>query len=217
MTRHPAAPYVAPFAAFFALLFIQQLVPVPQAIRFVLIAGMLLLFSRSVLTFHLVNPLGSILLGVAVFAIWIGPDVLFPGWRVHWLFSNSLLGRPVSSMSGNQDKDPVFLVFRVLTSVVTVPILEELFWRGWLMRWLISHDFERIPLGTYSPRAFWIVAILFASEHGSYWEVGLIAGAIYNWWMVRTRSLWDCILAHSVTNLCLAAYVIKGGQWQYWL
>ena len=217
MTRHPAVPYVLPFTVFFAFLAIQQLVPVPQSIRFFLIAGILAIFSRGVLAFRLVNPLGSILLGVAVFAIWIGPDVLFPGWRDHWLFSNTALGRPVSSMSGNQNTDAVFLLFRLLTSVVTVPILEELFWRGWLMRWLIARDFEHVPLGTYNTQAFWIVAILFASEHGSYWEVGLIAGAIYNWWIVRTRNLWDCILAHAVTNLCLAVYVITRGQWQYWL
>ncbi|MDQ6706174.1 MAG: CAAX prenyl protease-related protein [Acidobacteriota bacterium] len=217
MTGHPVVPYVLPFAAFLALLGIQQIVPVPQSLRFILIAAILVVFSRGVLRFRLVNPLGSILLGIGVFAIWIGPDVLFPGWRAHWLFSNSALGQPVSSMSANQKLDGGFLFFRVLTSVVTVPILEELFWRAWLMRWLIARDFERVPLGTYNTQAFWIVAILFATEHGSYWEVGLIAGAVYNWWIVRTRNLWDCILAHAVTNLCLAAYVVARGQWQYWL
>ncbi len=217
MTGHPVVPYVLPFAAFLALLGIQQIVPVPQSLRFILIAAILVVFSRGVLRFRLVNPLGSILLGIVVFAIWIGPDVLFPGWRAHWLFSNSALGQPVSSMSANQKLDGGFLFFRVLTSVVTVPILEELFWRAWLMRWLIARDFERVPLGTYNTQAFWIVAILFATEHGSYWEVGLIAGAVYNWWIVRTRNLWDCILAHAVTNLCLAAYVVARGQWQYWL
>lgn len=217
MTRRPSVPYVLPFAVFLALLGIQQVVPIPQSLRFVLIAAILLIFSRGVLGFRLVNPLGSILLGVAVFAIWIGPDVLFPGWRAHWLFSNDALGRPVSSMSANAKTNGGFLLFRILTSVITVPILEELFWRGWLMRWLIARHFERVPLGTYNAQAFWISAILFATEHGSYWEVGLIAGAIYNWWIIRTRNLWDCILAHAVTNLCLAAYVIARGQWQYWL
>ncbi len=217
MTRHPAAPYVVPFAAFLALLGIQQLVSVPQSLRFILISTILLIFSRSVLGFRLVNPVGSVLLGLAVFAIWIGPDVLFPAWRDHWLFSNGALGRPVSSMAAKEKTDAGFLFFRVLTSVITVPILEELFWRGWLMRWLIARDFERVPLGTYNAQGFWIVAVLFATEHGSYWDVGLIAGAIYNWWIIRTRNLWDCILAHAVTNLCLAAYVVARGQWQYWL
>ena len=98
-----------------------------------------------------------------------------------------------------------------------VPILEELFWRGWLLRWLINPDFQKVPIGKYTPLAFWSVALLFASEHGAYWDVGLAAGIIYNGWMIRSRSLADCILAHGVTNALLAAYVLLSGQWQYWL
>ena len=85
------------------------------------------------------------------------------------------------------------------------------------MRWLISSKFQNLPLGTYDTKAFWITAILFATEHGPYWDVGLIAGVTYNWWMVRTRSLRDCILAHSVTNACLCGYVIATHRWEYWL
>lgn len=217
MTRPRALPYVLPFAAFLAFLGLQQLLPVPQPLRFVLIGAILLAFSRHLLGFRLVNLAGSVLLGVAVFAIWIGPDLLFPGYRGSWLFSNGVVGHPVSSMASGQKADVWFLTFRVLTSVVTVPILEELFWRGWLMRWLIDRNFETVPLGSYTAESFWIVALLFASEHGSYWEVGLLAGVAYNWWMIRTKNLWDCILAHAVTNACLAAYVVGWGQWQYWL
>jgi len=71
--------------------------------------------------------------------------------------------------------------------------------------------------GAYTPYAFWVSAALFATVHGSYWDVGLIAGVVYNWWMVRTRNLWDCIVAHAVTNGVLAGYVVLAGQWQYWL
>jgi len=84
------------------------------------------------------------------------------------------------------------------------------------MRRVISYEFWNVPLGAYTRKAFWITALLFASEHGSYWDVGLVAGVIYNAWMVRTRSLADCILAHSVTNCALAAYVLATGQWAYW-
>jgi len=101
--------------------------------------------------------------------------------------------------------------------VVNVPVLEELFWRGWLMRWLVSTDFSKVPLGAFTSQSFWIVAVLFASEHGSYWDVGLAAGVLYNWWMVRTRSLGDCMVAHAVTNACLAWYVLVHDHWQYWL
>jgi membrane protease YdiL (CAAX protease family) len=65
--------------------------------------------------------------------------------------------------------------------------------------------------------AFWITAVLFASEHGSYLDVGLITAVIYNWWMVRTRSLGDCILVHAVTNAFLCGYVVATKHWEYWL
>ena len=84
------------------------------------------------------------------------------------------------------------------------------------MRWLINNDFQKVPLGAYSPLAFSVTALLFASEHGPYWDVGLITGVIYNLWMIRTKSLPDCILMHAVTNGILSAYVIARGQWQYW-
>jgi len=105
----------------------------------------------------------------------------------------------------------------VAGSVLLVPVIEELFWRAWLMRYVISRRFESVPLGAYQARAFWVCALLFASEHGAYWDVGLAAGIIYNWWMIRTRNLADCILAHAVTNACLSGWVLYVGKWEYWL
>jgi len=140
------------------------------------------------------------------------PDL---GWAGHHL---AALSRALAVPAGEALRgDYVFLASRILGSALVVPVIEELFWRGWLMRWLIRTDFLAVPLGSYLPGAFWITAILFASEHGPYWDVGLAAGVLYNWWMIRTRSLADCILAHAVTNACLAAYVLSAGKWQYWL
>ena len=149
--------------------------------------------------------------------IWVAPDYFCP-WHHFILFDNASWAIPRATLRPHRRSDPIFLFFRIAISVIAVPILEELFWRGWLMRWMIDpHHFESVPLGTYTPVAFWPVALLFASEHGSFWDVGLAAGIVYNWWMIRTRNLWDCILAHAVTNGILAAYVIGAGQWQYWL
>jgi len=63
----------------------------------------------------------------------------------------------------------------------------------------------------------WLSAILFASEHGPYWEVGLLAGLAYNFWIIRTKSLGDCILAHAVTNAALSLFVVASGKWDYWM
>ncbi|MBV9155131.1 MAG: CAAX prenyl protease-related protein [Acidobacteriaceae bacterium] len=160
--------------------------------------------------------LASTAIGAAVFVLWIAPDILFPGYRAKALFSNSVIGHVRSSMQPEALHSAWVLGWRTARAVIIVPIVEELFWRAWLMRWLINPDFQKVPLGAYSPFAFWITAILFASEHGSYWDVGLVTGIIYNLWMLRSKSVADCILMHAVTNAILSGYVIVTAQWQYW-
>jgi len=212
---------VAPFAALLVLLALGGYLPVGRdasyALRTVAVTVVLLVFSRSLVTFRASRPWTSLLVGVVVFVLWIGPDLLWPGYREFWVCRNPLTGAARSTLTPEARTSPLFLFFRIGGSVVLVPIVEELFWRAWLMRRLISADFLSVPLGAYAARAFWISAVLFASEHGPYWDVGLLAGIVYNWWLVHTRNLADCILAHAVTNACLAAYVLLAGAWQYWL
>lgn len=220
--RHRAVPYVLPFAVFIALLVIQSVVPVPVSLRFIVSMGVILAVSLPALRGSASQPILSILLGLAVFFIWIGPDLISPNWHHFILFDNAIMGHPAGSTPPASKSDPVFLVFRIAISVIAVPILEELFWRGWLMRWLSIRDHHReyftdFAPGHCTPVAFWAVAVLFAVEHGSYWDVGLVTGVVFNWWMMRTRNLWDCILMHAATNAALAAYVVIGGHWQYWL
>jgi CAAX prenyl protease-like protein len=187
-------------------------------LRFTAAALLLFFFSRQHLDLRPSRPIASLLLGTVVFIIWIGPDVLFgPAYRHSFVFENGVLGKAQGTISPNLRGNIAFLTLRAASATLLVPILEELFWRGWLMRWLIKPTFQDVPFGTYARSAFWIVAILFASEHGPYWEVGLAAGILYNWWAIRTRCLADCILAHSVTNGILSAYVLMSGEWQYWL
>ena len=215
-----AVPYVLPFAVFIGFLALQKYVPLPANAEFIvrdlLLAGVLIGFSRHVIQLRPSRPLETVILGVAVFIIWVGPDVLFPAYRQHWLFQNSILGQLTVTIPGTVLLSPWVLWPRIVQAVVFVPIFEELFWRVWLMRWLISPQFEKVPLGAYQAGAFWITAVMFASEHGPYWDVGLIAGIAYNWWMIRTRSLADCILAHAVTNACLCGYVVATHRWEYW-
>jgi CAAX prenyl protease-like protein len=219
--KHPAVPFVAPFAAFIVLLGLKSSLPIDARweypIRVIIVSAVVLLTSRSLLPRLPVKLVSSLVLGVFVFLIWIAPDMLSPSYRTHWLFQNSLFGSAASSLPDAVRSDMVFLVFRFLGTAILVPIVEELFWRGWLMRYLINVDFQKVPLGTYSFASFWLTAILFASEHGSYWEVGLLAGVLYNLWVLRTRSLSDCMFAHGVTNTCLALYVVLAGHWEYWL
>jgi uncharacterized protein len=158
----------------------------------------------------------SIVVGALTFVLWIGPEVVNPKYRDFVLFSNSIVGHVGSSLRAEALKSNSVLFWRTVRASTVVPVAEELFWRAWLMRWLINNDFQRVRLGAYATIAFWVTALLFGAEHGPYWDVGLLTGIIYNFWMVRTKSLGNCILVHAVTNLLMSLYVIRYGQWQYW-
>jgi CAAX prenyl protease-like protein len=216
-----SAPYVFPFAAFLAFLAVGRYLPGPawavNAVWIAAIGAVLWHFSRRAISWRPVAPWASAAAGVAVFLLWIAPDLLWPGYRSSWLFQNSLTGSLASSLAPASRGDALVLSLRSLRAVLIVPIVEELFWRGWLLRWIEGHDFESVPVGHWNMRAFGVTAALFAVEHGPFWDVGLIAGAIYNGWVVRTKSIADCVLAHAVTNACLCGYVIATGEWQYWL
>ncbi len=220
MNRETTGRYVVPFVVFLGFLALQSVAPLPPRVDFplrvVALAAVLILYSRPVITLRPVHLFSTLALGAAVFVIWVAPDLLFPHYRASWLFQNALT-RTSGPLDPALRHDPFVLTFRVLRAVVIVPIVEELFWRGWLMRWLINADFRKVPLGTYAPLSFWVTALMFASEHGPYWDVGLVAGILYNWWAIRTKSLADCILAHALTNAILCAWVILAGHWEYWL
>ncbi|MGQ9919262.1 MAG: CAAX prenyl protease-related protein [Bryobacteraceae bacterium] len=220
MHRHPAASYVAPFFYFLLCLAVLPKLGLPPRAETALwlISGLAVtwLFSRRVIVWKATAPLASAAVGVAVCAVWVLPDLLIPTWRSHWLFTNPLFGDGQPPMAEPALGDPLVLWLRAARAVVLVPVLEELFWRGWLMRWIENPDFERVPLGSWHPRAFWITAALFALEHGVYWEVGLLAGIAYNLWIVRTKCLGDLILAHAVTNACLSAWIVATGRFEFW-
>jgi CAAX prenyl protease-like protein len=210
MSNRATAAYVAPFAAFVALMAVEHSLALPAEwaypLRIAIVVAVLEFVSWRVIPTRPSAPFLSAALGLGVFLVWIAPDVLFgSSYRQHWLFTNPLMGAAVSSAPEALKRNLWFIFFRVFGCVAVVPVVEELFWRGWLLPWLAG------------PSAFWIVAVLFASEHGPYWEVGLVAGIAYNWWFLRTKNLADCIVAHAVTNGLLSAYVLYTGHWQYWM
>ncbi|HMA22668.1 MAG TPA: CAAX prenyl protease-related protein [Gemmatimonadaceae bacterium] len=225
-TTDDAAPstgtlaWVGPFAVFMLWLAADKLLPLAnpakELLRDAVLVAAIVGFSRRILPTRAPHWISSIALGIAVCALWIAPDMLIPGWRGHWLFQNSITGR-VTTSTPPASLTPLMLMLRTARAALLVPVLEELFWRGWLPRWIQSSRFDSIPLGQYTPLAFWATALLFASEHGPFWEVGLVTGVIYNWWMRRTRSLGDLVLVHAVTNLALSLFVIATRHWEFWM
>lgn len=220
--QYPSLPWIAPFAVFMILLAIGPSLPIPQPwesiLRVGVLVAVLLTISRDVvLSLRVRHLLPSVLLGLAVCAMWVAPDQIFPGWREHWLFQNSITGTVNTTIAPSELADPLVVILRVVRAVLLVPILEELFWRGWLPRWIVNNDWQKVPLGTFNVMAFVVTAVLFASEHGPFWEVGLLCGFIYNWYMWKTKSLGDLVLVHAVTNAALSGFVMVTKQYAYWM
>lgn len=109
----------------------------------------------------------------------------------------------------------MFIGFRVVGAVLVVPLMEELFWRGFLIRWLVDEDFKKVPIGVFTWPSFAITVALFSMEH-SQWLAGAVCGVFYNWLYYRTKSLCACVIAHAVSNAALAAWVLWFGDWKFW-
>jgi CAAX prenyl protease-like protein len=107
-----------------------------------------------------------------------------------------------------------WLIFRVLGSVITVPIAEELAFRGYVLRRLISADFNKL-----SPHFTWLSfllsSVLFGALHGR-WLAGTVAGMFYAWAMYRRGKVGDAIMAHATTNALIAADALLFGNWGLW-
>jgi membrane protease YdiL (CAAX protease family) len=171
----------------------------------------------------------AIVVGLVAIAIWIFGDRFYPKVDELMLSFERVLSRwmntppPKGTLAAPFDPttiDPVsvryaFIGFRVVGAVLVVPVMEELFWRAFLIRWLIDEDFKKVPVGAFTWTSFAITVALFGAEHNQ-WLAGLICGALYNWLLYRTRSVWACIVAHAVSNAALAAWVLARGDWKFW-
>ena len=109
----------------------------------------------------------------------------------------------------------LWLTARVVGSVVTVPIAEELAFRGYLGRRLVDADFDRVSLQTFTWSAFIVTSVLFGVMHGR-WLAGTLAGMCYALLLYRRGELGDAISAHAITNAMIAAYVLATGHWLLW-
>ena len=103
--------------------------------------------------------------------------------------------------------------------VLVVSIIEEVFWRGFLMRYILDRDgnYWNQPFGKFSLRSYIIVTLLFMFIHAPSDYVGaFIYGSITYYVAVKTKSLFACIVMHAAANLLLGCYVLKTGNFGYW-
>jgi len=156
---------------------------------------------------HWKPTLASILLGLAVFVLWINMD-----WQFATVGSGPGFDPTQVAVETNRN---VLIFFRFFGAVLVVPVMEELFWRSFLLRYLIKADFAEVTIGAFTWGSFAIASVLFGLEHNLI-LAGMMAGVAYNLLLYRTKSLSQCVLAHGVTNLALGLYVLQTGNWQFW-
>jgi exosortase E/protease (VPEID-CTERM system) len=146
------------------------------------------------------------LAGVGIFVLWIaaarlltaraampaGLAAMAPPWRTAWILT------------------------RAAAAVLTVPIAEELAFRGYLMRRIVAADFESVRFRAVGVTALIVSAVAFGIGHGGLWFPGVIAGLVYGLVLIRSDRIGEAVAAHATTNALLAAYVLLWGQWQLW-
>ena len=108
-----------------------------------------------------------------------------------------------------------FLIARLAGIAVLVPIAEELFWRGFLLRWLIDPEYDKIKIGEFTPSSCAIVTLMFTLAHPE-WFAAAVYCLLINGLLYWKKDLWLCIVAHGTSNLALAIYVLLTGTWELW-
>lgn len=149
----------------------------------------------------------AVALGVVVFAVWLllAPrDLLVAaGPSADWTESDPAWAT-------------LWLLFRVAGSVLTVPLAEELAFRGYLARRLSQRDFQQLPLGRMTWVSIVVSSVLFGLLHGCCWPAGIVAGLLFALAARRRGQLADAVAAHLTANALLCVYVLCTGNWLLW-
>ena len=178
-----------------------------------LVGALLWRFRREYgeLSAQLLPDAKELLLGVAVgalvFWLWISLDA---PWMK--LGDATASFRPVDPQG--QLQWPLVAV-RWAGAALLVPVMEELFWRSFLMRWIERAQFEAVSPSRVGLKAVALSTFVFTLAH-TLWLAAVVAGLAYAWLYVRTGKLWVPVIAHAVTNGVLGAWVVLTGNWAYW-
>ena len=109
----------------------------------------------------------------------------------------------------------VEIILKLIISVVLAPVVEEVFTRFFLIRWLVEKNWKKVKLGKYTHLSFIVTVLFFGFSHNR-WLPGLITGVILNLLLYKRKNIGSCVLAHGVANLALGIYVIYTGSWHFW-
>src|SRR5271165_6853769 len=208
---NPIAPYLAPFLAILAAGMVAGAASSGfewlYALRVVAAAAAIWYYRDHYRELDWRIGWPAFALGGLVFLIWIAIEPL----------SHSLhTGEPWQFTYASPLPRIAWLVVRIFGAVITVPIAEELAFRGFLLRRLVSPDFESVAWRTFAWAPFLISSIGFGLLHGDRWLAGTLAGMIFALALMRRGRIGEAVAAHAVTNALLAIYVLTTGNWQLW-
>ena len=145
--------------------------------------------------------------GALVFVLWIHLDA-------PWM----TIGSPTASFLPLDPQGQLIwplVGLRWIGAALIVPVMEELFWRSFLMRWIQSPQFESVVPQRVALKAIVLSTFVFVLAH-TLWLAAIVAGLAYAWLYVRTGKLWVAVIAHAVTNGALGVWVLVTGNWQFW-
>lgn len=217
-----ALPRLLPFIVYILLLALNDTLATALAwvhldakwayvIRVLAVIGLLAYFWKDYIEFKVSPKLSdffyAMVAGGLVFMIWIFP---YPTWLGA---SDSISFNPI--VDDNRIASYAWMSLRLLGAAMVVPIMEELFWRSFMMRWFDKDDFMSVAPERVSGYAFLGSSLLFASEH-HLWLAGLFAGFVYAELYKNYKNLWVPVFAHAVTNGLLGIWVITTQNWHYW-
>jgi exosortase E/protease (VPEID-CTERM system) len=142
-------------------------------------------------------------IGAGIFLLWIAPAL--------WMHERpaSPLGPALAALSPSMRAAWVF--FRIAAAIITVPIAEELAFRGYLARRIISRNFDEASFRSLTAFSVCLSSAAFGVMHGSHWFVGIVAGLAYAVVLKWRGRIGDAIVAHATSNLLLAAWVLIRG------
>jgi CAAX prenyl protease-like protein len=210
-----------PFAVFMAFLALRGFVPASFGLdlrwvygaQTLIVAGLLAWYWRGYGELARQNLPDAretgwaVVVGIVVFALWVNLDapLLQIGEPTASFVPLDAAGQPVWAL----------IALRLAGAALVVPVMEELFWRSFLMRWIEHPGFERVDPQRVGLKAIVVSTFVFTLAH-TLWLAAAIAGLAYAWLYRRSGKLWTAVLAHAVTNAMLGIWVISTGRWEFW-
>jgi CAAX prenyl protease-like protein len=100
-----------------------------------------------------------------------------------------------------------------------VALVEELFWRGFLMRFVLKPDgdYWMVPFGKASWVSYLVVTAAVVLIHTQPdWPAAFVWGTLVYGVAVWTRSLLACVVMHGVANFLMGWYALEFGKYGLW-